>query len=193
MKKVDATYKHGFEPDGSDAKSGFYSGVFDDNMDEYEIKQDIFEYLTTEKHPGEGIFDFNIVSFIDENGNTATDQANAKNAAETPEDEKPVDVKDVSNASLTDSSTTPSISIEDYIRDNIKSHAAWDPRLQRFDEYFDIPTEPGRVNPVRIPFANNTVATAFADLTNVMEKGLGQALFANKQFANGTYAANMFG
>lgn len=123
----------------------------------------------------------------------AADQANAKNAAETPADEKPVDVKDVSNASLADSSTTPPVSIEDYIRDNIKSHAAWDPRLQRFDEYFDIPTEPGRVNPVRIPFANNTVATAFADLTNVMEKGLGQALFANKQFSNGTYAADMFG
>lgn len=131
--------------------------------------------------------------FVDAStGENAADQANAKNAAETPADEKPADVKDVSNASLADSSTTPSISIEDYIRDNIKSHAAWDPRLQRFDEYFDIPTEPGRVNPVRIPFANNTVATAFADLTNVMEKGLGQALYANKQFSNGTYAAKMF-
>lgn len=132
--------------------------------------------------------------FIDPStGENAADQANAKNAAETPADEKPADVKDVNNASLVNTSTPPSISIEDYIRDNIKSHAAWDPRLQRFDEYFDIPTEPGRVNPVRIPFANNTVATAFADLTNVMEKGLGQALYANKQFANGTYADNMFG
>lgn len=159
------------------------------------VKQTYPQWIITEETATESI---EKTDFVDTStGENAADQSNAKDAAETPEDEKPTDIKDVSNASLANSSTSGNVSYEDYIRDNIKSHAAWDPRLQRFDEYFDIATEPGRVNPIRIPFASNTAATAFTDLTNVMEKGLGQALFAAGEFGDKTnretYAAQLFG
>ena len=93
------------------------------------------------------------------------------------------------NVDNIETSTTPNVSIEATEQSDIETypgllndvvnsfttHAAWDPRLYRIDEYFINDQK----NVMRIPFASQTAATAFADLSNIMEVGAVQAFIDN--------------
>jgi len=63
--------------------------------------------------------------------------------------------------------------MEDIVND-FQSHAAWDPRLYRIDEYFleDGKGKGDNAHVMRVPFASKTAATAFADMSNVLEAGV---------------------
>lgn len=113
----------------------------------------------------------------------------------TPEDEIVVDIPEAQEKTDVD--------IVDEIVNQLSTHITWDPRLFRRDEYFEIPEEEVNTNKqnnktgmvIRAPFASNTIASAFADLSNVMEGGIVKTLFDNKQLSDnsplGKYFATM--
>ena len=53
---------------------------------------------------------------------------------------------------------------------SFSTHITWDPRLYRYDEFFEIKDNAG--NAIRAPFASDTIASAFGDLSNVAEAGV---------------------
>lgn len=82
--------------------------------------------------------------------------------------------------------------VEDIVND-FQSHAAWDPRLYRIDEYFleDGKGKGDNAHVMRVPFASKTAATAFADMSNVLEAGVVQA-FVDKGIIKGSKLAERF-
>jgi len=66
------------------------------------------------------------------------------------------------------------------IATGFKHLTTWDPRLIRYDEYFELEDDKNnndndkfkKTITFRAPFASNTIATAFADETNLVDHGL---------------------
>lgn len=86
------------------------------------------------------------------------------------------------------------INLVEEIAKNIKSLSAWDPRLTRFDEFFNIPVkgENSKLTPIRVPFASATAATAFSDISNVMEVGLIPSMIAEGGIKGDSYIGKKF-
>lgn len=91
------------------------------------------------------------------------------------------------------------ITLVDEVIDSIQSYKAWDPRIYRFDEYFVVDGLDASIGgdtklmPIRIPFASNTIGTAFGDLTNLMDKQLIAALIKSGDIKPDSYVAeNLF-
>lgn len=110
-------------------------------------------------------------------------------------DLKPDNTPNVSTSIENNSSNSTTVNLAEDIEQTIISYAAWDPRLQRFDEYFNIEgnSDLSKLNPIRIPFASNTTATAFADMSNTMEKAVAEALAnSSNGFSEDTFAGRLF-
>ena len=100
--------------------------------------------------------------FVDQStGENAADQANDKNAAEGTDDVQTSTDPSVNTPSDASSGEVSVTTIEDVVN-AFGSHAAWDPRLYRRDEFFEIEqsdaTNGENATPVviRAPFASNT-------------------------------------
>lgn len=131
-------------------------------------------------------------------GENVADQANDKNAAEGTDDiqtSTDPSVNGLANASSGEVSIT---TIEE-VANAFGSHVAWDPRLYRRDEFFEIEqsdaTNGENATPVviRAPFASNTIATAFSDLSNIADARVIQALIAAKRIAADSEIGKLFG
>ena len=101
--------------------------------------------------------------FSDEStGENAADQANDKNAAEGTDDVQTSTDPSVNTPSDASSGEVSVTTVEDVVK-AFGSHAAWDPRLYRRDEFFEIEqsdaTNGENSTPVviRAPFASNTI------------------------------------
>lgn len=130
-------------------------------------------------------------------GENAADQANAKNAAEGTDDVQTS--SDPSVNTLNASSGEVSITTIEEVANAFGSHVAWDPRLYRRDEFFEIQQseakngENGTPVVIRAPFASNTIATAFADLSNIADARIIQGLIAAKKIAADSAIGKLFG
>ena len=137
--------------------------------------------------------------FVDQStGENAADQANDKNAAEGTDDVQTSTDPSVNTPSDASSGEVSVTTIEDVVN-AFGSHAAWDPRLYRRDEFFEIEqsdaTNGENATPVviRAPFASNTIATAFSDLSNIADARIIQALIAAKRIAADSEIGKLFG
>ena len=137
--------------------------------------------------------------FIDPStGENAADQANAKNAAEGIDDVQTSTEPAVNTPSNTSSGEVSITTIEDVVN-AFGSHIAWDPRLYRRDEFFELEQSDAKNGEnstpvvIRAPFASNTIATAFSDLSNIADARVIQALIAAKRIAADSEIGKLFG
>lgn len=145
-------------------RNGIYTGT------QYDSKEEFINDLKS-VYPNIQIIEYTIddVTF---NSSTGQDiNANPK----TPETAD--DIQTSTEPNVNYSADNNSSDIETYagllddVVNSFQAHAAWDPRLYRIDEYFIN----NQKSVLRIPFASQTAATAFADLSNVIEVGVVQA------------------
>lgn len=160
------------------------------------VKQTYPQWTINEETATESIEN---TDFVDETtGENAADQSNDKNAAEGTDDVQTSTDPSVNTPSDASSGEVSITTIEE-VANAFGSHVAWDPRLYRRDEFFEIEQSDAKngenATPVviRAPFASNTIATAFSDLSNIADARIIQALIAAKRIAADSEIGKLFG
>lgn len=124
--------------------------------------------------------------------------SNNPNSAESTEDISTGLKPYVKTPNSNDSSTVAELMAD--IATGFKHLTTWDPRLIRYDEYFELEDDNNnndndkfkKTITFRAPFASNTIATAFADETNLVDHGLIQAFVANGQIKEDSYIGKIY-